>query len=838
MVTRYRKMTEAREDENYMSWDRDWGEWLLQMGWTNPNPFLFDDFDFEDTEPEEQIEEIIEGPLLPLRDIVYYPRMVFPLLIGRDRSIEAVEVALERDEPLIAVTQRDPAVDYVGPEDLYTLGTDISVGRMLHMPDGTMSVLARGGHRTQVLEYLQLEPYIRVRALSIAEPTTRTRQTEALIRAVLALFEKAVELNRSIPDELYVFAMNIREPGWLADLVAQTLTLNAIQRQELLEVLDPTTRLQQISVLLAKELDVLELEDKIHSQVQEELDRNQREYFLREQMKAIQTELGESDTFTQEVNDLRARMQEVKLPDEARAQAERELERMAAMPPMAPEMSVIRTYLDWMLGLPWDEKTVDTLDLENAASTLESRHYGLPKAKERILEYIAVKKLAPKKMRSPILCFVGPPGTGKTSLGRSIAAALGRNFVRVSLGGVRDEAEIRGHRRTYIGAMPGRIIQTMRRAETVNPLFMLDEIDKLGADFRGDPSSALLEILDPEQNHSFSDHYLEVPYDLSGVFFITTANILGPIPPALQDRMEVIEFPSYMEEEKEEIARRFLIPRQIEEHGLAEDPPTLTKPALRRVIREYTYEAGVRNLEREIAAICRKAARRKAENKKPLKRVTASMLPGFLGPPRFLRNRLEKEDVVGVATGLAWTESGGDIMAVEVVLMPGKGNLMLTGQLGEVMQESAQAALSYARSISDELDLDIDVFDKIDIHIHLPEGAIRKDGPSAGITLATALISALTDRPARHDVGMTGEITLRGRVLPIGGLKEKILAAHRVGITTVVIPKENEPDLTEIPRSALKDLKIVKADQMDLVLDAALLPPVEEGNEEENPDTD
>jgi ATP-dependent Lon protease len=813
-----------------MTWDQERGDWWLQMGWPHPNPSFLSEFsfDFEHEDVKEQPDEVIEGPLLPLRDTVFYPHMVSPLVVGRDRSLEAVEVALEQDEPLIGVTQRDSEVEHVNPEDLYTLGSDLIIGRMLHLPDGTMSVLAQGRRRVQVLEYVHLEPYIRVRALSIAESKIRTRQTEALIRAVLALFERVVQLNRSLPEDLYVFALNVREPGWLADLVTQSLNLEVSQRQEILETLDPTSRLQHVSVLLAKELDVLELEDKIRSQVQQELDRNQREYFLREQMKAIQTELGETDIYTQEISNLREQLVQARLPEEARTEAERELERMASLPPMVPEVGIIRTYLDWLVALPWADETEDSLSIKHVEEVLESRHYGLPKAKERILEYIAVKQLAPEKMRSPILCFVGPPGTGKTSLGKSIAEALGRNFVRVSLGGVRDEAEIRGHRRTYIGALPGRIIQTMRRAKTVNPLFMLDEIDKLGQDFRGDPASALLEVLDPEQNHSFSDHYLGVAYDLSKVFFITTANILDPIPPALQDRMEVIEFPSYIEEEKLEIARRFLIPRQIEEHGLTEHTPLFADATLRRLIREYTYEAGVRNLEREIASVCRKAARRLAEGKKPLKRVNASMLPRYLGPPRFLHDRVEQKDAVGLATGLAWTEGGGDLMPAEVTLMPGKGALTLTGQLGDVMQESAQAALSYARSRSETLRLSPDTFERTDIHIHLPEGAIRKDGPSAGITLATALISALTGRPVRRDVGMTGEITLRGRVLPVGGLKAKVLTAHRAGLKTVVIPKRNEPDLEDIPRKALRDLNVVLVEQMQQVLDTALLPAQEE----------
>jgi len=807
-----------------MTWDREWGERWMQMGWTRPGPFSFDEFEFEEESLEERGDEAIEGPLLPLRDLVFFPQMVSPLVVGRDRSVEAVETALERDEPLIVVAQRDPEVEDVGPEDLYHFGADVIIGRMLRMPDGTLSILAQGQQRVQILEYVHLEPYIRVRAQPIVEPTGRTRLTEALVRAVLALFEKVVQLNRSLPEDLYVFALNIREPGWLADLIVQSLNLDTAQQQEVLETLDPAARLQRVSILLGKELDVLELEDEIHSRVQQELDRSQREYFLREQMKAIQTELGETDSFTQKINQLREQVAQAQLPDEVRAQAERELDRLAAMPPMAPEAGIIRTYLDWLLELPWTEETEDNLDLAHVEEVLESCHYGLPKAKERILEYIAVEQLAPEKMRSPILCFVGPPGTGKTSLGQSIAKAVGRNFVRVSLGGVRDEAEIRGHRRTYIGALPGRIIQTMRRAKTINPLFMLDEVDKLGLDFRGDPAAALLEVLDPEQNYAFSDHYLEVPYDLSKVLFITTANTLDPVPPALRDRMEVIEFPSFIEEEKMEIARRFLIPRQVEEHGLAELPPLFTGAALRRIIREYTYEAGVRNLEREIAAICRKAARRLAEGKKPLRRVTPGAVPRYLGPPRYLRNRAKEKDEVGLATSLAWTEAGGDLMPVEVTLMPGKGNLTLTGQLGEVMQESAQAALSYVRSRSKALGLLGDIFEKTDIHIHLPEGAIPKDGPSAGITMATALTSAFTDRPVRGDVGMSGEITLRGRILPVGGLKEKILAAHRAGLKIVVISRRNEPDLAEIPRKVLRHMKVVLVERMEEVLEVALVP--------------
>ncbi|MDY6875142.1 MAG: endopeptidase La [Chloroflexota bacterium] len=811
-----------------MMWSRVFQDWQSQIELLQEMPFSLDDLDFGDLEDAEPMygssDGVIEAPLLPLRDLVIFPRMVTPLFVGRDRSIEAIEVATAQSEPLITIAQRDADVAEPGPEDLFTFGTEVDIGRMLRMPDGTISMLSQGLRRMQIVEYVHLEPYIRVRALPIYEVAEKTPLTEALMRAVLALFEKAVQLNRNLPEDIYVFAMNIDEPGWLADLMAQALDLEVTKRQEVLETLDPATRLQRVSIMLAKELDVLELEDHIHSQVQQELDRTQREYFLREQMKVIQNELGETDAYTREVATLRDRVTEMDLPDEVHARINKELDRLTAMPPMSPETGMIRTYLDWLIELPWSETTKDNLDVKHVEKVLESRHYGLPKAKERILEYIAVRRLAADKMRSPILCFVGPPGTGKTSLGQSIADALGRKFVRMSLGGVRDEAEIRGHRRTYIGSLPGRIIQTMRRAGTINPLFMLDEVDKIGLDFRGDPAAALLEVLDIEQNHAFSDHYLEVPYDLSKVLFITTANTLGPVPPALRDRMETIEFPGYIDEEKLEIARRFLIPRQLEEHGLTDTPITFTDGALQDLIREYTYEAGVRNLEREIASICRKITRRLAENSSPPSRVKANMLTRYLGPPHFLRSMTEEQDGVGIATGVAWTEAGGDLTPVEVALMPGKGNLLLTGQLGEVMQESAQAALSYTRSRSKDFDIKPDTFEKTDIHIHLPEGAIPKDGPSAGITIATALISAFTGRPVRHDVGMTGEITLRGRVLPVGGLKEKMMAAYRAGLKTAIIPKRNKKDLTEIPRRVQRCINIILVEQMDEVLAAAVLP--------------
>jgi ATP-dependent Lon protease len=597
--------------------------------------------------------------------------------------------------------------------------------------------------------------------------------------------------------------------------------------------LDANARLQKLSTILGQELDVLELESRIQSQVQQEVDKSQREYYLREQMRAIKTELGEEDEAKRELTELKDRLVASGMPDEVRLKADKELARLAAMPIASPEVTVVRNYLDWLLELPWQTETQDNLDIARAAQILKRNHYGLPKIKERILEHIAVRKLAPDKMRSPILCFVGPPGTGKTSLGKSIAEALGRKFVRVSLGGVRDEAEIRGHRRTYIGSMPGRVIQTMRSAGTMNPLFMLDEIDKLGTDFRGDPSSALLEVLDPEQNYAFSDHYLEVPYNLSKVMFITTANILDPVPPALRDRMEVIEFPGYIEEEKLAIAEQFLIPRQLEAHGLPRSGPDgiaqpnqvqFTTAALRVMIREYTYEAGVRNLERCIASVCRKAARRVAEAKPAPRRITPGMLVRFLGPPQYSEWLANESDEIGVANGLAWTEAGGDVMQVEVSVMDGKGSLTLTGQLGEVMQESAQAALTYTRAHAREFGLGGLDFDKLDLHIHVPEGGIPKDGPSAGVTMAAALISALSGRPLRHDVAMTGEITLRGRILPVGGLKEKLMAAHRMHLKTVMIPRRNYKDLADVPRNVQRDLNLMLVDRMEEILARALIP--------------
>jgi ATP-dependent Lon protease len=783
-----------------------------ELDWMKPDDVTIDSFGLTDY------------PLLPIRDTVVFPRLLSPLFVGRDQSVRAIEAALSADSRLVVATQRDPDIDNPLLDDLYPIGTEVVIGRILRMPDGTTSILAQGQRRVELIEFVRTTPFVRVQVRPLTEVAEHTLSTEALMRAVLALFEKCVQLDRNLPEDAYVAAMNIDDPGWLADMVASVLDLEVEERQRILSTLDAAVRLQILSIVLARRLDVLELEDHIQSQVQQEVDKSQREYYLREQMRVIQSELGEIDTQLAEVNELREKLAEVELPDEVRTKAERELSRLAIMPPAAPEVGIIRTYLDWLIELPWAMQTEDNADIGHVSRVLDANHYGLPKAKERILEHIAVRQRAADKMRTPILCFVGPPGTGKTSLGQSIADALGRHFVRVSLGGIRDEAEIRGHRRTYIGALPGRIIQTMRRAGTINPLFMLDEIDKVGIDFRGDPSAALLEVLDPEQNHAFSDHYLDLPYDLSKVMFITTANILDPVPPALRDRMEVIRFPGYIEEEKLQIARQFLIPRQLEEHGLTPDELRFSDEAVRGIIREYTYEAGVRNLEREIGRICRKVTRKLAENKSAPRRVTRSALHRHLGPPQFTESLTQETDEVGVATGVAWTEAGGDLMPVEVSLMEGKGNLTLTGQLGEVMQESAQAALSYARACAAELGIKTKDFDQLDIHIHVPEGAIPKDGPSAGVTLATALISALANRAVRHDVAMTGEITLRGRILPVGGLKEKSMTAHRAGIKTIVVPRRNQKDMVEIPKKIQRDLKFVFADRMSDVLPVVLVP--------------
>ncbi len=771
---------------------------------------------------ENEIPLEVDLPLLPVRDAVIYPRLVAPLLVSRERSLEAIEEAMRGDRTIAIFTQRRAEMQDTDPEDLYPVGTEAVIGRMLKMPDGTTSILVQGQRRLQLQEVIQSEPHVRVRATPIPEVRAATKTTEALMAAVLALFEKCVKLSPSLPEEAYVAAMNVDEPGWLADLVASSLELEIDQRQELLETVDVQERLEKVNILLARELNVLELQDKMRNQTSQVMDPSQREFYLREQIKAIQKELGETDPQMREISDLRERVGKAGMPEDAARKAEEELDRLSSIPTASPEVSVIRNYLDWLLSVPWAAQTVDNLDIAQAAKVLDRNHYGLPKVKERILEYIAVRKLAGEKLRSPILCFVGPPGVGKTSLGQSIAEALGRKFVRISLGGIRDEAEIRGHRRTYVGALPGRIVQAMRTAGTINPVFMMDEIDKVGADFRGDPSAALLEVLDPEQNNSFSDHYLDIPYNLSRVMFIVTANILDPIPPALHDRLEVIELPGYTEEEKLHIARQFLVPKQIAEHGLSAGQLRFSDSALRSIICEYTEEAGLRNLEREIGAICRKVARRVAGGRRAPSLVTGRSLLKHLGPPKYQEVEAEKQDQVGVATGVYWTEVGGELAPIEVTLMVGKGSLMLTGQLGDVMKESATAALSYVRSRSKALNLEPRFYEKLDVHIHFPAAATPKEGPSAGITTATALVSALTRRPVRRDVAMTGEITLRGRVLPIGGLKEKVLAAHRAGIRTFILPKRNEKDTEEVPPEVQRDLRFVYVERMDEVLPIAL----------------
>lgn len=770
-----------------------------------------------------KLPEMFDVPVLPLREMVIFPRSILPLTIGRDRSLNAIEAASGMS--IIATIAQKTGHETDAPplpSDLFTIGTLCGMGRSLRLPDGTTSLVVQGGNRVEVVEWVQATPFLVARVKLVQEPQSQSPALSAMSRAVLSLFEQVVSFDRTLPEESYVYAMNASGPSALADFIAQALNLPLAEAQELLELRDPLARLQKISVKLGKRLEVLELEDRIHEQVQLEMDKGQREVFLREQIRAIQTELGELESDEHSVSALRARLQHKQMPEAVRLKAEQEINRLSHMNGMMPEVGMARAYIEWLLNLPWSEQTQDRLDLTYAHQILNERHYGLQKMKERILEYIAVRKLAGDKMRSPILCFVGPPGTGKTSLARGIADSLGRKFVRMSLGGVRDEAEIRGHRRTYIGALPGRILQTMRRAGTVNPLFVLDEIDKIGDDFRGDPAAALLEVLDPEQNSEFEDHYLDVPYDLSKVLWVTTANSLHTLPPALVDRMEIIEFSGYVEEEKLAIAKRYLVPRQLEENGLLNHPVRFSDDFLKQIIREYTYEAGVRNLDREIATVCRKAARKVAENKPFPNRPTPKMLPKYLGPPRFDFGRTEDTDQVGIANGVSWTESGGDLMPIEVTLVAGKGNLMLTGSLGEVMQESAQAAMSYARSVADQYGINVRMFEKSDIHIHVAEGAVPKDGPSAGITMATALISSLTKTPVRRDVAMTGEITLRGRVLPIGGVREKLLAAHRAGVRTFILPKKNDKDLEEVPKRVLRDVKLIKVNDMAEVLNVAM----------------
>ena len=775
-----------------------------------------------------------ELPILPLRETVVYPQMLIPLVVGREKSIKLVEDALAGNKIIGMCMQKTP-VEEPTPDDIHRVGTVGIIVRSLRFPDNTLRLFVQGLQRIRIIEFTQTEPYFKAKVEVIEERVEKTVEIEGLMRNLLNLFQKMASLIPQFPEELIINAMNIQEPGKLADFIAFNTNLNINEKQEILETIDIKERLQKVTYYLTRELEILEIANKIQNEVKNEIEKSQKEYFLRQQMKAIQKELGEIDPREMEINELRQKLQEAKLPPEAMKEAERELERLALMPPGSAEYTVTRTYLDWLISLPWAKSTEDNLDIKRAEEILNEDHYDLEKVKERILEYLAVRKLK-SDMKGPILCFVGPPGVGKTSLGKSIARALGRKFVRISLGGIRDEAEIRGHRRTYVGALPGRIIQGMRKAESNNPVFMLDEIDKLGADFRGDPSAALLEVLDPEQNNSFVDNYLGVPFDLSKVMFIATANVLYTIPPALLDRMEVIELPGYTEYQKLGIAKGFLIPRQLKEHGLENYQIEFTDEAIKKIIREYTREAGVRNLEREIASIIRKIAKGIAEGSISDKVIVDKEdIPKYLGPEKYTFGMKGEKDEVGVATGLAWTEAGGDILFVEALVVEGKGNLILTGKLGEVMQESAKTALSYVRSKLKDLNVSYEILEKSDIHVHVPSGAIPKDGPSAGVTIATAIASALTKRPVKKDIGMTGEITLRGKVLPVGGIREKVLAAHRAGLTAVIMPKENQKDLEEIPEEVKKDLTFYFVEHADEVLNLAILE-VKEYAEQRDPE--
>ena len=777
----------------------------------------------QDLTPPQNVEIPDQLPLLPVRDIVVFPYMVLPLFVGREMSIKAIEAALAGNRMIFLATQKALDVENPTPDDIHTIGTVGIIMRMLKLPDERIKILVQGLSKAKISGYIQTDPYYSVRIDKITETkaAASTLESEAVMRTVKEQIERIVSLGKVLIPDVMVVIENLEDPGRLADMIASNLGLKVEVTQSVLEITEPLKRLRQISEILAKEIEVLSMQQKIQAQAKGEMDKTQREYFLREQLKAIQKELGELDERAEEVAEFRKRVKDAKMPEKVLKETEKQLKRLEKMHPDTAESATVRTYLEWMVELPWSKKSKDNLDLRAAHKVLNEDHYDLEKVKERILEYLAVRKLK-EKMKGPILCFVGPPGVGKTSLGKSIARALGREFVRISLGGVRDEAEIRGHRRTYVGALPGRMIQGMKQAGTNNPVFMLDEIDKVGMDFRGDPSAALLEVLDPEQNHTFTDHYLGVPFNLSEVMFITTANLIDPILPALRDRMEIIEIPGYTEEEKLGIAQRYLIPRQLNEHGITEKHVKIAEAAIRQIIMHYTREAGVRNLEREIANVMRKVAKKVAEGKGLGFPVNAGNLHKYLGVPKFVPESELEKDEIGVATGLAWTESGGDVLYIEATVMKGKGALTLTGHLGDVMKESAQAALSYVRSREKTLGINPDMFTKQDLHIHVPAGAIPKDGPSAGITMATAIASALAQVPARRDLAMTGEITLRGRVLPIGGLKEKILAAKRARLTSVILPKRNKKDLDEIPKHILKGIQLIFADTMDDVMKVAL----------------
>jgi ATP-dependent Lon protease len=776
-----------------------------------------------DEQDDTEQPDLIRLPVLPLFETVVFPRMMQPIQVGRQASLLAVEEAVKRrPHRIVLLTQRDASKQEVGPDDLMQIGVLATLGPMFRLPDGSVQLLAQGEERVSITGYSKTEPYLEVEVERIPQTTESSLEITALMQSVKELIAEYVNLRGNLPAEALATARDVEDPAWLSDLVGHIPEFEPEQRKELLTTLDVEKRLKRVHELLLEQVEVLRLKSRISSEVQKNIDKTQREYLLREQMKEIQRELGDLDPEQAEAQEWRDKIEAASMPEKAREKAEKEVDRLERMPAASPEVGMIRTYLDWLVGMPWAVSTDDQLDLKSAAEQLDRDHFGLDQVKERILEHLAVRRLA-SELRSPIICLVGPPGVGKTSLGKSVAAALGRKFARMSLGGVHDEAEIRGHRRTYIGSLPGRIIQAIRQAGSNNPVIMLDEIDKVGADFRGDPSAALLEVLDPEQNTDFSDHYLEVAFDLSRVLFITTANVLYTIPPALRDRMEIIELPGYTEEEKVQIGLQFLVPKQRKFHGIEEDQLEITSDAIRTIAREYTREAGVRQLEREIASICRKIARRFAEEGATAVHVDVEDIPRFLKAPRFTWGLAEENDEIGVSTGLVVTEDGGDVIPVEVTLMDGKPNFILTGQLGDVMQESARAAMSYVHSRARDLGIKPSAFEEHSIHIHVPAGAIPKDGPSAGITMATALISALSGRKVRRDIAMTGEITLRGRVLPIGGLKQKVLASHRAGVSTVLFPQKNAKDLEEIPEDVRAALQLIPVDTMDDVVRLALL---------------
>jgi len=776
-----------------------------------------------DTKEEREIEIPTLLPILPIRDIVIFPYMILPLFVGREISIKAIDYALSKNKMVMLTAQKDVNIESPAVGDLYTVGTVGTILRTLKLPDGRLKILIQGIVKAKILRYTQTEPFYmgEIEKLFDKAPEELTIEVEALMRTIKEQMDKSISLGKTFLPDMMILIENIEDPGKLADLVASNLGLKAELAQEILEITDPVIRLKKIGEILSREVELLRVQQKIQSEAKDEIDKTQREYFLREQLKAIQKELGDIDDRSEEVRELRKKVEEAKMPEKVEKEAIKQVKRLEKMHPDSAEAGTIRTYIDWLVELPWSKSTQDNLDLKIAKKVLDEDHYDLERVKERILEYLGVRKLK-EKMKGPILCFVGPPGVGKTSLGKSIARALGREFFRMSLGGMRDEAEIRGHRRTYVGALPGRIIQGIKTAGKNNPVFMLDEVDKIGMDFRGDPASALLEVLDPEQNFAFADHYLGVPFDLSKVMFITTANLIDPIPSPLRDRMEIITLSGYTAEEKLGIANKYLIPKQLKEHGVTDKDIRIDDSAILQIITHYTREAGVRNLEREIANLCRKVARKIAEGKIKRYRISMRNLSRYLGVPKFLPEEEMEKDEIGVATGLAWTETGGDIIYIEATIMKGKGHLTLTGHLGDVMKESAHAALSYIRSKAKTLGISRDIFSKNDIHIHVPAGAIPKDGPSAGITMATAIASAFTGKPVKKSIAMTGEVTLRGRVLQIGGLKEKTLAAKRMGINKVIIPKRNTKDLEDIPKYVKKDMEFIPVETMDEVLKNAL----------------